>query len=553
MISGNLMMYFSRKKQIFIVRRIITILLLFVAIGSTAQESNHFSLFTDRDLYTSGETILFKLFAPEEAQSGIVSVDLITIGGKILAGINKKLNNHQADGFIYLPDSLKTGTYLLCASTCTTPMITVKELLICNRFTGLTETTTILKAKENLAITEKSSGIEIEGIEKTYKSRDKAHATIHISSEILSQLKDDLLVSVVERTPGYKSVTSITHAYPTENGIKGSYGLLLEGMAKDIDTGEPFKNGCIFLSIPDSIPGLRYFITGEDGRFNFELNNYYGKLPVVVQGYDLAKKRLLKISVNQRDSLAITLPAFEAWPVPADLQQLINSNIEATTLRKIFNSRELSFSETPSEKMKDYPFYGIPTEVVNPSLFVELPDFTEISRELLAGVKFRAYNRVPTIQILNPATLNFYNDQPLVLLDGIPIQDLNVIKSMGTEDIRRIEVCRQERFYGDLVFPGVVAIYSKTRDFKRLAESADLAKLNFEALQQDAVFNTPKNQPPNEPDLRKVLLWKPTLKPGETVQTEFDISDIRGSFQMIVRGITSSGSIIYKEQSFEVK
>jgi len=78
-----------------------------------SQEREHFSHFTDRDLYTSGETLLLKIFAPLDERSGIVHIDLINTSGKIILGISKKIIEHQADGFINIPDSLSSGCYLL--------------------------------------------------------------------------------------------------------------------------------------------------------------------------------------------------------------------------------------------------------------------------------------------------------------------------------------------------------------------------------------------------------------------------------------------------------
>jgi hypothetical protein len=535
------------------VRIIIVLLLLFVTFSSRAQESGHFNLITDRDIYVSGETIMFKVYAPEDEKSGIVKICLVNTNGKIISEINKKMTDRQADGFMYLPDSLKTGSYLLCAVTKTSPSITEKELLICNRFTGFSETTSVLQATGNHVIVENPANIQIDGIGETYKIRDQVHASIHLPPELFAQIKGDLLVTAVEKIRGVKSVCFIRQSTLPVIQVAENDGIILEGFAKDSETGAPFKNGYIFFSVPDSIPGFSYFITGDNGYFSFLPDNPYKKMPAVVQGYNVDKKRFLKIVINHRDSLNAAIPSFENQPIPADLQNAVSTGIEATTLRKIFNYQELSITEPPLEKKKDYPFYGVPTEVVYPDLFVELPDFTEISRELLQGVKFRAYNRIPTIQVLNPSTLNFYSGPPLVLLDGVPVQDLNVIKIMGSKDIQRIEICRNERFYGDLSFQGVVAIYSTRRDNRRLTESADLVKLNLDALQPDNFLNIPFNQKSNEPDLRKVLMWKPRLKPEETFRVDFETSDIRGSYLLMVKGMKIDGSVFYKEQPFEVK
>ena len=328
-------------------------------------------------------------------------------------------------------------------------------------------------------------------------------------------------------------------------------GVILEGIVTDLKTGVPFKKGVVLL-IPDTIPRFNYFITGEDGCFNFQLDNYYGKIPVVVQGYDQAKKRLVKVAIAHRDSLPAAIPAFEPWNIPPELRKMVTNNVDAATIRKIFNYKDIVVAPPPSVKADNYPYYGVPTEIIDPKIFIDLPDFTEVSRELLPGVKFRAYNRIPTLEVFNPATHNYFNDQPLLLLDGIPIHDLSVIKDMGSKEIDRIEVCRNERFYGDLNFPGVVAIYTSKRDYRRVNESYDLVKLTMEVLQPDAIPNPAAQQQVWEPDLRKVLLWKPSLKPEQTIDLDFKTSDILGSYKLIVSGKSNDGSVWYKEQIFEV-
>ena len=434
-------------------RRTIILLLLFVALTGVAQKREHFSLFTDRDLYISGETLLLKVFVPADELSGIVNIDLINTKGKIITRISKKISDHQADGFIDLPDSLSSGCYLLCTSTKINSSVTVKELYICNRFTGLPESNFALKSKEtNYLVEKRDTSFQIEGLNKNYPTREKVSLSLHLPAELLSQLDKNLFVSVAEIAPGYSSRTFFKNVTPETNQIIEKEGVVLDGIVSDVITGKPFKNGIVFLSIPDTIPRFKYYMTGNDGHFKFQLDNYFGKLQVVIQGFDREEKRFLKVVFNNRDSLTSVVPAFETWTVTPELRKYAEDNTEATNFRKIFNRQELAVVTTPVTKPEDYPFYGRPTEVVDPQLFIELPNFTEISRELLLGVKFRTYNRKSSLQVFNPALHNYFIDQPLVLLDGIPIRDLNIIKDLGSKEIDRIEICRDERYYGYLVF-----------------------------------------------------------------------------------------------------
>jgi len=71
---------------------------------------------------------------------------------------------------------------------------------------------------------------------------------------------------------------------------------------------------------------------------------------------------------------------------------------------------------------------------------------------------------------------------------------LPAIKDMISKEIDRIEICHNRRFYGNLIFNGVVAIYTIKHDYSRLIESDDLIKLNLDAIQPAITLNIPPIQ-----------------------------------------------------------
>jgi hypothetical protein len=534
-------------------RRIAILLLLLVAFTVKAQERENLMLFTDRDLFASGETILLKVFTPADEQSGIVNIDLINHGGKKITGIILEIIDHQADGFINLPDSLSSGTYLLRTSTRTDKIVTIRDLYIANRFSGLPESNTDLRPSGSFPANEApNQNLQIDGVERRYKQREKGHATIHLPIELLSQIDGNMSVSVAEVNPLYVSTTSFGKSTPKNSQTVGNEGIVIEGTVTNLKTAQPFKNAFVYLSIPDSIPEFQYYITQDDGRFYFQIKKYFGKIFAVVQCFADDRTSLLKINLDNSDSLNHTMPTFEKRALSPELKKSVGKNIDVVTFRKIFNQQEITVQPVPVVKRDAYPYYGIPTETVDPQLFVDLPNFNEISKELLPGVKFRDYNRIPTLQVLNAERQTLFENPPLLLLDGVPIRDFNVIKDMGTKDIDKVDICQSERFYGDLVFPGVVAIYSFKPNYTRVLESNDQIKLNLEVIQPHATLNAPTELRLNDPDLRQALLWAPSLRPEPTITLDFQTSDVQGSFKLVIRGKTKDGLIFNKEQLFEV-
>ena len=157
------------------------------------------------------------------------------------------------------------------------------------------------------------------------------------------------------------------------------------------------------------------------------------------------------------------------------------------------------------------------------------------------------------MQVLNSSLRNFFDETPLILIDGIPISDLNIIKDMGTSDIDRVDICTSERYYGDLRFPGVVAIYTFKGDYSRIPASDQLIRLKLETMQANSQLATPEINEPNIPDLRQLLYWNPSAKPNQTIQVNCNTSTLVGTFKLIVRGRLKDGTFFFSEKQFEVR
>ena len=534
--------------------KIVVWFFLFCALSVKAQQKECFHLFTDQDIYASGETMLLKIFLSSEEDSGIMHLDLMNLTGKKIRGVNLKIRNHQADGFIDLPDSLGSGTYLVRASVRTTGILTFKEIFIANRFAVTPETNaSLMQSKVFSDLPGSLSAIEIVGIENSYKTRSTGHFSLKLPNELMTQTYGDLLVEIVDNSLEYNAKTFLAEARASETHLVEKGGIILEGIVTDLATNQPFKKAVVYLTIQDSIPHFNYYLTGTDGRFYFELKDYIGKIPIILQCFDKETNRQLRISLSDPEREKGELPLFESQASPSGFQTGIQKNREAVTFQKIFGQQKLTLQQLPPSKTEPYPFYGIPSYSVNPKLFIDLPNFSEIARELLAGVKFRAYNRIPTMQIFNPVIQSFFEETPLVVVDGIPIRDLNVIKILGTKEIDKIDVCQSERFFGNMIFPGVVAIHRTKSDYSFVTESEDLIKMNLDVIQNSSTMNFPSGKPANEPDFRQVLLWNPSIQPQQQIDFNFHTSDIQGTFRLIVRGKVKDGSVFYEERLFEVK
>jgi hypothetical protein len=127
------------------------------------------------------------------------------------------------------------------------------------------------------------------------------------------------------------------------------------------------------------------------------------------------------------------------------------------------------------------------------------------------------------------------------------------LSSLGTVDIDYIEYVTEDRLFGDIRFPGVLAVYLK-EPYYILNRQPDV--LNVRALPAPAEssysYNNPEIHMRNIPDFRKVY-FRQRVKTSSSHRIEFYLSDVKGKVEISVEGITSDGKIFKISETVEVK
>ena len=539
-------------------KKITLIFLFFICLSqmANAQQKSFYNLYTDRDTYVSGETLLAKIYLPEGISSSIISLDLMNLNGTRITGASLVIQNNEAEVYLLLPDSLSTGTYLVRTyqKHNAAKIKTVREIWISSRFDGLEKISQIKRIVSATSIQDKeTTQIGITGIEPQYQINSSFGANIKIDESLLKDLEGNLLISVAQTNQAFNPITFQIENKELNDGIIEKNGIIISGTITDKKTMEPKPGITVYLTIPDSIPGFQYYITLKDGRFYFLLNQYFGSVEAVVQCFSNNFTQRLNMKLDEMYADAGALPEFKLQPITEEFKNYMTRNISAGTFRKVFAQDILSFSPSPKKARDFYPYYGKASRTVDPKLFIDLPNFTEVARELLPGVKFRNYNNEPSLQVLNNSIHNYFEEKPLILIDGIPVRDLNIIKDLGSADIDRVDILESERFYGDLRFSGVVAIYTTKADYSMLPESSQLARLKLETIQLQTKLAEPTVSEPNIPDLRQLLYWNPQTQPTENITVKCRTSTIDGQFKISVKGKLKDGTMILAEKQFEVK
>lgn len=110
------------------------------------------------------------------------------------------------------------------------------------------------------------------------------------------------------------------------------------------------------------------------------------------------------------------------------------------------------------------PFFGKADKDYLLDDYVRFPTMEEVLREFVAEVRVRKQRDKFRIEVLNvPYNLYFVNE-PLVLLDGVPVFDTNILMAIDPLKIRNIQVVSKKYYFGTKVLSGIVSFTSYDGD-----------------------------------------------------------------------------------------
>lgn len=542
------------------------LLFIFVFKGNTNAQYQ-VQLFPDRNFCVSGDTLWFRtIIIPgnKEAASNIVHVQLDRTGNRHITKVSVLCEDNSGQGYLQVPDSLPTGVYLLKAFTCDSKndsqcRICQRLLMVYNRFDhGISQIS--MPPVSHARHFERTEEIRISTDKDRFKTREQVNVKIKIPAEKCSDLSALIITAGVadpfaEEFNAFCIPVSQNVDHVPAMSLIEKNGILVNGKVFSSKDNAPASGAVVLLSIPDTIPYFDYCISDSLGMFYFYLRNVVGTGNLVIQ----ARKRSSPgFSIKLLENYMETEENFnmEEKFFSDDQKSFAETVIEASYFNKLFTGYPLPSPNTFSRQVDfDFPFYGKPTTTVYPELFIDLPDFTEISRELLHGVQYREKKDGTTIRMYNYGGEEVFNEEPLTLLDGIPVFDPGTFSKMGTRDIKKVDEVFYERFFGDLSFKGVLAVYSKKQSLSWIESSPNVELFNYSCLQAsvDWTFQNGPKVRSNIPDFRNVYYRENIKEIFPQKEFNFFTSDLKGRIAIRVIAITKQNQILYTSKLIEIQ
>jgi hypothetical protein len=333
-------------------------------------------------------------------------------------------------------------------------------------------------------------------------------------------------------------------------------GLLVQGTVTEPGSGKPVSNIMTFLSVPGK--PVRLYTSKSDslGKIRFEMPDLYGSRSLIVQTNPQDSLYKLTIANPFSETPSPTrLPAFSLDESKAD--QLLNRSVAMQVQSTYWGENAIRYQYPAVDSAA---FYGKPSESYLLDAYTRFPRMEEVLREYVLGVMPRKRQGHFRLFVPNAPYRTIFENPSLVLMDGVPIFDMDKIIEFSPLKIKQLDVITNHYFIGPAMFTGVISFMTYKGDLAGFPLDSRLVKVDYDGLQLQREFYTPSYATPRQqtsrlPDGRTLLYWNPNLKINArgNAHVDFPTSDQTGTYVVEVNGLSTQGLAGSQRVLFEVK
>lgn len=245
---------------------------------------------------------------------------------------------------------------------------------------------------------------------------------------------------------------------------------------------------------------------------------------------------------------------------PAPLLDI--SRLDADEVRKRSVAMQVQYSFVNDSLSRfDYPaplFFPQPGKRYLMEEYVRFGTLPEVFIEFVTFVRFTRIGNKRYISVAREET-GFSNNQTLVLLDGIPVLDHELLYDYNPLLLHRIDVYYDRYQVGGRNYNGIVALYTENNRYPELTPDPATRIFQYESPQAPRLFFSPDYSSGSGgnrlPDYRTTLYWNPEIETGgeSSVSVPFYTSDLTGRYRIVVEGLTDSGEVVCGTTDFSVR
>lgn len=518
-----------------------------------AQERTWLS--TDRYFYAAGETVHCSAFCRNETGSasvfsGIAYVELYTDEGTV-ATAKIALADGRGAGSLILPKDLPTGNYRLSAYTALGRDAEHPDFDAYARTISVYNTGR--SARKDVRIVENLPGNPV--------PEDGPVRILAEGETFFLQSPEEANVSIsVWRDGGFPDYDTAGPAAFLAAPSAGAWkpvvtpefdGEILYATVTGPD-GQPVPQWAgrdLYLGSPGSESDIYAAILKADGEATFYTANIFGDKDMALSLKDGSTGWQIRfrspfIGLHAANVPALSLsPSMEPELVRLGVAMQVTEAFDADTLYEHLPLRNLSFVGDSRVRyaLDDYTRFATMQEV-----------FTEILPDLRARrgddgkmeIKVRCQNRFNQVPV-------FQDGRSLMLLDGVPILDHDIIWQYDPMLVKTIDIFPYDYVFGNTSYAGVANFITYKGDMPTAKLGDEVKIIDFQGVSYPVAI-TEASFPEGYPDLRQTLCWQPlvTLAPGESLRIPVRLPEGPGTWVVRVEGFTRSGQPVSRRFTY---
>jgi hypothetical protein len=327
----------------------------------------------------------------------------------------------------------------------------------------------------------------------------------------------------------------------------------------------PERNGCAISGTvfeknsqnPAPVIPVHFTILGENPAYFVAITDQEGKFLTNIPPR-LGSQEMFVIPEAQADqSLEVRIENdFSSDPLPFHPESYILRQDEKRLgsrlslhmqLQMAFMAKLEIDSAMSSKPSESTPFYGLPGISVKIDEFIKLPNMEEVIENLVPRtyVRRRRGSAYFMIDSENPMISLFH---PLILIDHIPVFDMEVILAIPPSKIDHIEVIPEVYVRGGMKYGGIISITSRQGDLAGIKLSEGSYFFDYATLQPPLIPQRPRYKGPGTiPDTRNTIFWNDHLELNKDspLRISFTAASLPGTYLILIRGVSSDGTIVH--------
>jgi len=320
-------------------------------------------------------------------------------------------------------------------------------------------------------------------------------------------------------------------------------------------TNQPAKNVTAYLAVPGKRLQLYTSKSDSTGKLLFNTKDLFGPGEIVVQTNE-EKDSTYHIDILSPFSEKYSKSVLPVFNLTEDMQNALKTHSLDMQVQNLYAGNRLKQFYNP--KIDSSSFYG---KFFMPYKLDDYTRFTTLEEVLREYVKsLIVVKQQKRFHIRINAEKGFLEGDPLVIIDGIPVFNIDKLMAIDPLKIRKLELVKSRYFWQATEFEGILNFATYKGDLGGYEFDPHAVIVDYEGMQLEREFYSPVYETSQQvasrlPDFRNLLYWSPSVSTNAQGKTQvtFYTSDRTGNYIGVLQGITATGEVGCQYFKFFVK